>query len=653
MMRFIWVPAAAALLALTACERNPTAREDDVASVQVMPDERVLAVGETLQLDAVVRDEGGEEPSEERMGKLAWSSDNAAVATVSAAGAVTGVAPGTATIRAEVEGVAGTVRVTVAAVPAAACNAAALRSLAVGAGVTLGGVQAATVCLEGGALGHEYVAVPFHAGELNAGLYNVRMTGQGILPVAATSPSLSPSFAVAGGREQDESFHERLRNRSENDLSRHVGTALRYRTRRAEGTGPSLALNLRSAAVGQQVQVNTALGSCEGASNRTGRVVAVTNRAVVLADVSNPAGGLTDAEYASFAAGFDTLVYPVVTAAFGTPGDVDENGKVVIFYTSAVNALTPAGSSAYVGGYFHPRDLFPTRDRDGLAACATSNFSEMFYMLVPDPQGTVNNNAFSRELVLQTSLSTIAHEFQHLINASRRLYVVGTTHWNEETWLNEALSHVAEEVMFYHASGFSPRQNLGADQIQPNARALGAFRTYMDQNIRRYQRYLEDAEGQSPYDDAEGDDNDLATRGAAWAFLRYAADRRASGTDTQLWHDLVDGSVTGFANLQQALGGDPRPMIRDWTTSVFTDDVVAGVEARFSQPSWRFRSFFGTWPLQTRNLAAGPLSVNLKSGSGAFVRFRVAPGQIGTFTARRSANEPLPSQVYVNIVRTK
>ena len=98
-------------------------------------------------------------------------------------------------------------------------------------------------------------------------------------------------------------------------------------------------------------------------------------------------------------------------------------------------------------------------------------------------------------MVLQTSLGTIAHEFQHLINASRRLYVVETTHWNEETWLNEALSHVAEEVMFYRASGLAPRQNIGLDQIQPSGRASTAFGTYMDQNIRRYQRYLEDARG--------------------------------------------------------------------------------------------------------------------------------------------------------------
>jgi Bacterial Ig-like domain (group 2) len=652
MKRLIWLPALA-LLALNACESDATGSEDEVVSVQVMPDERVLAVGEALQLTATVRDEGGEEPSEERMAELAWSSDNTGVVQVTATGVVTGVAPGTATVRAELDGVEGSVRVAVAAAPAACGTAGTLRSLDVGAAVVLGGVQAATVCLDGGTTGRDYVAVAFHAGELNAGLLTMRLAGQGIVPVLPGSLNAAPAARLPGGRTLDESFHERLRERAGGELARHVGTALAA-GRRGDARRPSFTLDLRTAQVGQQVVVNTAIESCGTPSNRNARVVAVGQRAIVLADLSNPAGGLTDAEYASFAAGFDTLVYPVVTQSFGEPRDVDQNGKVVIFYTSAVNALTPAGSTAFVGGYFHPRDLFPTKDEEGLAACQGSNYAEMFYMLVPDPQGTVNNNAFSRDLILQTSLGTIGHEFQHLINASRRLYVVGTTHWNEETWLNEGLSHIAEELLFYRASGLAPRQNLGNDQIQANARARLAHASYMDQNIRRYQRYLENHENESPYDSAENDNNDLATRGASWAFLRYAADRRTTGTESELWRDLVDGSVIGFANLQQALGADPRPLVRDWTTSVYTDDIVPNLDARFTQPSWRFRTFFTSWPLVTRNLAAnGGVNVMVKSGSGAFARFGVAPAGVGSFTARRATGEPLPSSAYVTVVRTR
>lgn len=644
----------AAFLALGACDRNPTGGNADVVSVQVMPDERTLAVGETLELELTVRDEDGEAPSDKELAKVEWSTDAPSVATVSGAGVVTGVAPGEATIRAKLDDVSGSVRVKVSAAPAACTAPGAVRSLAVGGSVTLGGIEAATVCLDGGVAGAEYLAVPFYAGRLEAGFANVLITTDGVVPVAATSPSVAPALSLAGGRQLDDDFHHRLRTRAERELAPYADEAVAAGRAAERGLQPSYVLSLRNPSVGQQVQVNTSTKeSCANPRMRTGKVVAVGTRSVVLADVENPAGGLTDAEYASFAAGFDTLVYPAVTGAFGEPGDVDRNGRVVIFYTRAVNELTNAGSGSYVGGYFHPRDLFPTRDREGLSACAASNVAEMFYMLVPDPSGTVNGNVFSRELVLQTSLGTIAHEFQHLINASRRLYVIGTTHWSEQVWLNEAMSHVAEEVLFYRASGLSPRQNLGPPQIQGNARVLNAYRTYMDQNIRRYEKYLEDPESQSPYDAGAADANDLPTRGAGWAFLRYAADRRG-GSDGELWRALIDGSTTGFANLQQALGTDPRPWVRDWTVSVFTDDAVPAVDARFTQPSWRFRSFYNGFPLRTRRLTGpGSLEMVVKSGSGAFVRFGVLPATVATLTGRSTATDPLPSSVYLTVVRTK
>ncbi|HZG42242.1 MAG TPA: hypothetical protein VEY93_04710, partial [Longimicrobium sp.] len=449
----------------------------------------------------------------------------------------------------------------------------------------------------------------------------------------------------------DDGFHARLRDRSAGALGRYRDAALSVSPRRGGrggGMGPSLALNLRSPAVGDQVTVNTSLEPCKNPKNVTARVAAISERSIVLADVANPANGLTDADYRSFALGFDTLVYPAVTNAFGTPEDLDGNGKAVILYTKAVNELTERGSTSYVGGYFHPRDLFPTRDRDGLAACATTNYAEMFYMLVPDPAGSLGT-VFSRELILQTSLGTIGHEFQHLINASRRLYVVETTSWNEATWLNEGLSHIAEEVLFHRASGMTPRRNLSLAEVQASPRSLNAFRSYMDQNIRRYARYLQEPSTESPYDSTEAGANDLPTRGASWAFLRYAADRRA-GDDVVLWRDLVDTDVIGFANLQQALGRDPREWIRDWATSAYTDDVVA-TEARFQQPSWRYRTFFNTFPLVTQPLTDG-YSTQLASGGAAFLRFTVAPATVGTVRALSGTN-PLPSRVYVTVVRTR
>ncbi|MBW3655190.1 MAG: Ig-like domain-containing protein [Gemmatimonadetes bacterium] len=648
MKRFIVFFLAAA--ALAACD-GPTEGSAGIASVQLSPDDRTLAVNETLTLTVVVRDAKGNEPDADRRAKVEFASDNPAVATVGADGVVTGKSPGSATITATLGGKSGAVVVKVAADPAPCGQGGAVRSLGVGEAVVLGGVTASVICLDGGVAGKEYVAVPFHSGNFGDSPFTVSFATDATVGLNALS--LAPSPALAGGLRSDDDFHARLRERSARALGRHRDAALSVSPRRGTGTGtgmgPSLTLNLRSPSLGDQVTVNTSLEPCEKPKNVTARVVAIGERSIVLADVANPASGLTDAEYRAFAAGFDTLVYPTVTGAFGTPEDVDRNGKAVILYTKAVNELTERGSNSYVGGYFHPRDLFPTRNRDGLAACATTNYAEIFYMLVPDPTGSINGTAFSRELILQSSLGTIAHEFQHLINASRRLYVVETTSWNEATWLNEGLSHIAEEVMFYRASGTNPRGNLGSAAVQGTPRTLNAFRTYMDQNIRRYARYLQAPSTESPYDSTEAGANDLATRGASWAFLRYAADRRASD-DAVLWRDLVDTDVIGFANLQQALGRDPREWIRDWATSVYTDDFVP-TEARFQQPSWRYRSFFNTFPLATQPLTDG-FSTQLASGGAAFLRFTVPPAAVGTVRALSGTN-PLPSRIYVTVVRTR
>src|SRR5687767_12143870 len=103
MTRFLLVSAAALAVLSAACE-NPNTPAP-VVSVQLMPEERTLAVGETLTLEVVARDEDGEVPG--NLAEITWSSDNTAVATVSTTGVVTGVAPGEVTIRAQLDDVAG------------------------------------------------------------------------------------------------------------------------------------------------------------------------------------------------------------------------------------------------------------------------------------------------------------------------------------------------------------------------------------------------------------------------------------------------------------------------------------------------------------------------------------------------------------------
>jgi hypothetical protein len=372
--------------------------------------------------------------------------------------------------------------------------------------------------------------------------------------------------------------------------------------------------------VGDEVQLNVNFDdNCSNAVLRTGRVAAVSQRAVIVADDSNPTGGFTDTEYQSFADEYDRLVWPVVTRNFGEPHDMDGNGRVIVFFTRAINDLTAPGASSYVNGLFYSRDVFPKKATRTLGACASSNESELLYMLVPDP---ARGGAFSKDNVRRSTVGVMAHETQHLISASRRLYKTGTPGdgWNEVIWLNEGMSHVAEELVFYEAAGLSPRRNLDRPTLQSSATYVNAFNAYMEQNTGRLGSFYQNPEGNSPYET----DDDLATRGAIWNFLRYAADRRA-GDDRALWSALVNSSQTGMANLRTALGTDPVPLFRDWAVSLYTDDAVPGVDARFSQPSWNFRSIFlNGIPLRTRALAnGGTTAVSLEAGGAGYFRFGV------------------------------
>jgi hypothetical protein len=338
---------------------------------------------------------------------------------------------------------------------------------------------------------------------------------------------------------------------------------------------------------------------------------------------------------------------------FGEPTDIDGNGKVIIFFTSAVNALTPRGADYYVGGFFFSRDLFPADKPESAGGCAGSNVAEMFYMLVPDPTGQVNGNRRSVKFVREMTVSTLAHEFQHLINSSRRVYVNDADEW-EDTWLDEGLAHVAEELLFYRAAGVAPRSGLTADAIRGTEQTRAAFNEYATGNLGRLASFLETPESSSPF---AADDN-LETRGAAWSFLRYAADR-ANGDDAKLWARLVNAKNAGRANLSAALGGaNLDEWLRDWAVSNFASGQVAGLDARFAARSWNFRDIFASissagYPLATRALAEGRAEhLTLGNGSAAYLRFGVARGRTAKLSARDGASA-LPASVRIAIVRTK
>src|SRR6185312_13065211 len=96
-------------LAAFACSSS-TSPNGSVGSVKVTPATDSVAVGNTIALQATVIGPGGQVVSGQR---VFWNTGDASIATVSDAGVVTGVSPGSATITASSEGHAGTATIVV------------------------------------------------------------------------------------------------------------------------------------------------------------------------------------------------------------------------------------------------------------------------------------------------------------------------------------------------------------------------------------------------------------------------------------------------------------------------------------------------------------------------------------------------------------
>ena len=531
----------------------------------------------------------------------------------------------------------------------------ALPSLGVGEGISITGSALQLLCPSPDeSATSEYVLVlhaatgaPADTLRLNLRSRELRPPGQEPGPLASAAPATAtPSLVPAHGsasHDHDPAALPHPDHRHHLELRRTEVQELGGRVRAGAPTTAPVPMASASTLpeVGEFLRFNARARSpaCEEPIYRTGRVEAVSSQAIVVADTLNPADGFARSDYQEFAAAFDTLVAPLTEDAFGAPSDIDGNGRVILFFTQEVNRLTEADSDTFIGGFFFARDLFPTEGTERFQACPHSNEAEILYLLVPDPSGTIGDNVRSVDFVRRVILATLAHEQQHLINASRRLHVVSSPEPFEKVWLNEGLSHMAEELLFYRASGLSPGQDLDVPRLQEvGNRAIDAINRHQLANAQRFRQYIERPHSSSPYSDQDL----LTTRGAAWHFLRYAADRRG-GDQKALFRQLVDAPRTGLNNLGHTLGGGATldTWLSDWSVSVYADSRIPGLPDRYRDQSWNHVSIFRTldqqngesdppFPLATISLpGTGERTRSVAGGGSAYLRFGLDPGVEG------------------------
>lgn len=317
-----------------------------------------------------------------------------------------------------------------------------------------------------------------------------------------------PALEVSEINEVTENFHKFLRGQEE-ELEVLEIPQQDFSAGKSVGSGVSAVVSMGES---RSFKVLSSLSSTRNYVEVNGSVECVGSNVIFYVDSEVTQEMLSDADILQLCNSFD----PVVAreqSLFGAPSDVDGNGKVVVLFTPQVNRLGGLGGGI-ITGFFLANDLFASGSSN-----PASNFMEILYVMVPDPQGRFGTT-ISRSFAMSNLLpSVLPHELQHAINYNQHVFVYGGR--SENSCLNEGLSHLAEDLM-------------GQGQENPS----------------RYGIYLQSPQSYSVVSCSSAG---LGNRGGSYLFLRYLYEQAEDGN--AFARNLIQSAKTGIENVEAAFKG--------------------------------------------------------------------------------------------------
>lgn len=290
----------------------------------------------------------------------------------------------------------------------------------------------------------------------------------------------------------------------------------------------------------------------------TGIVKCVGTNIAMYVDERVTSDMLSDSEVQTLCSEFDNNVIREYSL-FGNASDVNGDGVVIALLTPQVNKLGALGGGI-ITGFFTASDLYPSTTNN-----ASSNYMEILYIMVPDPSGTYGVQ-ISKNFALKNLLPPVlVHELQHAINYNQHVFLRNST--SEESWLNEGLSHLAEDL-------------LGQGQENPS----------------RYNIFLNSPHS---YPLVTAGSPGLGSRGAAYLFLRYLYEQ-SSGRD-QFISRLLKTGEKGVKNVEQAFGETASDFDQfgefflRWSIALALTDRGISVDRRFTYQPRAKDSGTGHW----------------------------------------------------------
>jgi hypothetical protein len=451
----------------------------------------------------------------------------------------------------------------------------------------------------------------------------------------------SASAAVAGLREMAfdqapttaQAFHDLLRGR-ERALSEQPAVVAETR----KGISASVA-PVKPVFGSKRTFDVCATTTCDSFVQSTATATVVGDRVAIYLDDDAPAG-YTQADMEFVGTLFDHYLYPIDTTAFGRESDLDNNAVVIVLLTQHVNELSPNCNStgSVILGFFFGLDLLPSQPN--------SNDGEVFYGVVP---GSITPGCTVTKTFATQSLPPVfIHEFQHMISFNQHVLMRGGA--SEDTWLNEGLSHFAEE--------------LGGRDV-PDAECptvASCEDQFIGGNVDDAYRYLNDPEASFLIEPGTSTGT-LAERGANWLFVRWLADHFATTQPeaTDLTRRLVETNLIGSANVASTTGEDFSTLLSQWQLANYLDNLPGFTPSsdRLQYSSWNFRDlylqnfqkgvFAKAYPLTPDSTRTGTYqqSGTLRAGSGRHVRIiQPAGSSEAAFSLTNSSGSgPVPATV--------
>jgi hypothetical protein len=393
------------------------------------------------------------------------------------------------------------------------------------------------------------------------------------------------SAAHIGQLEANRSIYARMKNRFSRVPRKLVGSSATIRTSYA--IRPPVVGDTRTFRVIQPSMAIGASGTCSDFVEITGRAVYVGNKSIIYEDVAAPLAGQMDSYFTQMGQEFDASMYATVSTYFADPLVTDQ-------FTDADQHLnmvfTPSIPSA-LAGFVTSCDFFSRNTTDNQA----SNFGENFYARVPRVAGT-GFDTDNPDAWLRAMRSIVVHEVKHI--ASDGAHLVNDANRFEESWLEEGMARVAEEVWardkVYPGATWRGNMNYASTlfcDVRPTNPGCIGRPFVMFGHFATLYSFLDIPGSTSLFGRVA--DGDFTFYAASWSFIRYNADRYATAEASYLQGITNATDVTGISNVARQSGAGANEILGMWSLSLYLDEhlaMAANADVKF--PSWNTRDIF-------------------------------------------------------------